>query len=110
MLSTSAFRKDQRLPGVIAIVAAILAASWHGIATGDEREEFLKARAVKVIVRGGDPDTVASGFLWKRPDWVVTNLHAIPEILRARLRSRCRATMRREWPRRLLLIARDADC
>jgi len=72
------FQTRQRLPMAVAILCAGLAASWHGTALGDPREDFLKERAVRVIVRGVTPNTSSSGFLWKQQNWVVTNLHAIP--------------------------------
>ena len=52
MKSMPEFRTRQRLPVIIAILCAALAASWQGIALGDAREDFLEERAVRVIVRG----------------------------------------------------------
>jgi hypothetical protein len=62
----------------IASACALFSLCWQSIAAGDDLEEFLKDRTVRVIARGVDPNTSASGFLWKRQDWVVTNLHAVP--------------------------------
>ncbi len=60
------------------LACAALALSWQGIAVGQTGTDYLKERTVRVIARGVDPNTAASGFLWKHQNWVVTNLHSIP--------------------------------
>ena len=70
------------LKTIVATICATCTLCWHNIARSDalsaDVEEFLKDRSVRVVVRGVSPNTSASGFLWKRQDWVVTNLHALP--------------------------------
>ena len=78
MISIPELRTRRILPMVMAILCASLIIFSQGNALADPRGDFLKERAVRVIVRGANPNTAASGFLWKHQNWIVTNLHAIP--------------------------------
>jgi hypothetical protein len=78
MFSTSKFQSRQLQSKVGAALCASLAVFLHCNALADTKEDYLKERAVRVIVKGVDSASAASGFLWKQQNWVVTNLHAIP--------------------------------
>ena len=101
MITDANNRARPRLPPWIATACAVFALCWHSNAAGDDREEFLKDRTVRVVVRGVEPNTSASGFLWKRQDWVVTNLHAIPSDQGIKVKCRnltATATVRNVFP------------
>jgi len=71
--------RGRQVSGKLAIVGIALVMFWPALAGGQRFDpSVLESSVVRVLVRGGGKSFAASGFVWQKPDQVVTSLHAVP--------------------------------